>query len=200
MRARGRAWVYPSRTALLKTPHLSVGLTSSPPPGYPGLNRYRYVSLISAVHNGVHSIDHRFLQPGLHVCRLLCFAFNDHLIVAHENRHGVRTLVSTLPQEGQCQLQAVGSGALDRRVEAVGQPLDIHAAPSGERPGLRVATEPSLSLPLMPSPQTGVGFEEAPAVAGGFCQAHLHSVAPQSVGLETLRSHPVEQPEVDRLG
>src|SRR5215213_8672315 len=124
MRARGRAEVYPSRLALLKTSYLSVRLTSSPTPGYPDLDLYRYVSLIRAVQNGVHAVDHRFLQPGHYVCRLLCFALDNHLIVANEHWHSLWALAPVFPQqEGQRQLQAVGSGPLDRCVKAVGQLL-----------------------------------------------------------------------------
>jgi hypothetical protein len=40
-------------------------LTSfSPTSGYSTLDLYWYVSLIHAVHNGVHTFDHRLLQPG----------------------------------------------------------------------------------------------------------------------------------------
>ena len=71
---------------------------------------------------------------------LLCVALDDHLVVADENRHGPWTLVPTLPQQGQRQLQAVGAGPLNWCVETVGQPLDIRAAPAGKRSGICVAT------------------------------------------------------------
>ena len=60
-----------------------MGLTSSPTPGYPGLDLYRYVSLIRAVHNGVHAVDHRLLQPDLYVRCPFRFALNDYLIVCY---------------------------------------------------------------------------------------------------------------------
>jgi hypothetical protein len=88
------------------------------------------VSLIRAVHNGVDFVDHRFFQPGLYVCRLLCFAFNDYLIVTHENRHCFRTLAPAFPQQGQRQLQAISPGSLDRSIEAVGQLLNIRTTPA----------------------------------------------------------------------
>src|SRR5215217_7230664 len=125
-----------ARPALLKTLPLNTGLTSfSPTRRYPSLDLYRYVYLIRAVQNGIHPFDHRLLQPVLHVHRLLCITLDDHLVVADEYRHGPETLVPTLPQKRQCQLQAVGSRALDRSVEAVREPLDAHTTPACERPG-----------------------------------------------------------------
>jgi hypothetical protein len=74
------------------------------------------VSLIHAVHDRVHSFDHRPFQPSLCGGCLLCVALDDHLVVADEDRPGLRTLVTALPQEGQGQLQAIGCGTLNRRV------------------------------------------------------------------------------------
>ncbi len=68
--------------------------------GLPSLDFYRYVYLTRAVQNYVHSFDHRSFQPNLYIRRLLCFALDDHLVVAGEDRHSSRTLVPTLPQEG----------------------------------------------------------------------------------------------------
>jgi hypothetical protein len=93
-----------------------IGLTSvSPTSGYPTIDLYRYVHFIHAVHDGIHPFDHRLLQPGLCVHRAFCIALDDYLVVADENRYGRWTLVPTLPQKRQCQLQAVGCGSLDRR-------------------------------------------------------------------------------------
>jgi hypothetical protein len=64
-------------------------LTSfSPKSGYPNFDLYRYAYLTRAVHNGVHTLNHRLLQPNLCVRRLLCVALDDHFIVADENRDG----------------------------------------------------------------------------------------------------------------
>jgi hypothetical protein len=41
--------------------------------------------------------------------------------VADEHQYGPGIIVPTLPQEGKRQLQAVGSGSLDGRIEAVGR-------------------------------------------------------------------------------
>jgi hypothetical protein len=79
-----------------------------------------HTHLACAVHNRVHAFDHRLLQPGLHTRRLLCVALDDYLVVADKNWHSTWTLVPALPQESQRQLQAVGCGALDRSVKAVG--------------------------------------------------------------------------------
>jgi hypothetical protein len=51
----------------------------------------------------------------------------------------------------------------------------------------------------VPPLQPGIGSEEAPAVEGGFSQAHLYAVAFQGVGLKPFCSYSTEQPEVDRL-
>ncbi len=112
-------------------------LTSfSPTSGYPSLDLYRYVYLVRAVQNCLHPFDHRLLQPSLCVRCLLCVALNDYLVVCHKDRCGTGTLVPTLPQKRQRQLQSVSCGPLDRSVEAVGQPLDVCAASASERPGL----------------------------------------------------------------
>jgi hypothetical protein len=56
----------PPRSPLLKTLPLNTELTSfSPTSGYPGLDLYRYLYLVCAVQDYVHSFDHRLLQPGL---------------------------------------------------------------------------------------------------------------------------------------
>src|SRR5215203_7088468 len=114
--------------------------TVSPTHGYPSLDLDRHGCPTRAINDGVHPFDHHPLQPSLYVCRLLCFALDDHLIVADEDWHGPWTFVPTLPQQGQRQLQAVGSGSLDRCVEAVCQPLHVHPPPASERPGLGMAT------------------------------------------------------------
>ena len=94
-----------------------MGLTSiSPTSGYPGLDLYGYVYLVRTVQNCLYPFGHRLLQPGLYVRRLLCITLDDHLVVADEDRPGLRTLVTALPQEGQGQLQAIGCGTLNRRV------------------------------------------------------------------------------------
>ena len=95
-------------------------LTSfSPTSVYPSLDLDRHGYLARVAYNGVHPFGHRSSQPGLCVRRLLYVTFDDHLIVADENRYGPWTLARTLLQESQRQLQAVGCGSLDRRVEAV---------------------------------------------------------------------------------
>jgi hypothetical protein len=71
----------------------------SPACGYPRLNLYRHGCFARVVHNGIHPVDHRFLHPGLYVCRLLCITLNHHLVVTHENRYGPWTLVPALPQQ-----------------------------------------------------------------------------------------------------
>ena len=73
-------------------------LTSfSPTRGYPGLNLHRYVYLIRAVQNCVHPFDHRLLQPGLCIHRLLYVALDYYLVVANEYRDGSWALASALP-------------------------------------------------------------------------------------------------------
>jgi hypothetical protein len=52
------------------------------------------------VHDRVHPIDHRLLQPDLCVRRLIGVALDDHLVVAGYDRYGPGTLVPTLPYEG----------------------------------------------------------------------------------------------------
>jgi hypothetical protein len=61
---------------------------------------YRYMYLVRAVQNYLHPFDHHLPQPSLCIGRLVYDAFHDYLVVAHEDRHGSRTLSSTLPQEG----------------------------------------------------------------------------------------------------
>jgi hypothetical protein len=73
-----------------------------PTSAYPSLDLYWYTYPIRAIHNGVHPFDHRFLQPGLCVRRLLCIALDHHLVVADEDQHGPWALVLTLPQESVC--------------------------------------------------------------------------------------------------
>src|SRR5215204_5581551 len=112
-------------------------LTSvSPTSSYPGFDLDRYARPTRAVHNGVHTFNHRLLQPALSLFASIFVALDDHLVVANKDRHGPWTLIPTLPQEDQRKLQAVGAGALDRGVQSVGQLLDVHAAPAGKRPGL----------------------------------------------------------------
>src|SRR5215218_62604 len=53
---------------------------------------------------------------------------------------------------------------------------------------------------LMPPLQSGIGLEQALAVKASFFGAHLYFVALVGVDPKPLCSHPVEQPEVDRLG
>src|SRR5918999_1668605 len=111
----------------------------SPTSGYTSLDLYRNGCPACDIHNGVHPFDHGLLHLGLCPRPLPCVALDDYLVMADEYRHGSRTFASSLPQKRQCQLQAVGCGSLDRGVEAVGQPLDAHPAPAGERPGLGMA-------------------------------------------------------------
>jgi hypothetical protein len=115
--------LYPLRGRLdrLKTLPVNIGLTSvSPTSGYPTLDFYRYMYLVRAVHDGIHPFDHRLLQPALGLFASILVALDNYFVVADENRHGLRTLVSSLPQQGQYEFQAVGCDSLDRRVEAVG--------------------------------------------------------------------------------
>jgi hypothetical protein len=104
-------------------------LTSfSPTSVYPSLDLYRHLCLARAVYNGVHPVNHRLLQPALGLFSSILVALDDHLVVAHQDWHGSQKLASTLPQESQRKLQTIGSGTLNRSVEAVRQPLDVHAA------------------------------------------------------------------------
>src|SRR5918995_2104526 len=169
----------------------------SPTPGYPSLDLHRYGYLSRAVQDYVHPFDHRLLQPDLCGGCLLCVALNDHLVMADEDRHGSGTLASALPQQGQRQLQTVGSGTLDRGVEAVGYLSGVHAAPANKRSGFYVATLPRPPFVIVPVLESGVGIEETSAVDGGLLQVHMHSVALEGVRPKPLCSHPVEQPEVD---
>jgi hypothetical protein len=70
----------------------------SPSSDYPSLHLDWYVYLVRVVHDGVHPFDHRFLQLSLCVRRLFYLARDDHLVVAHKDRHGSRTPIPTLPQ------------------------------------------------------------------------------------------------------
>jgi hypothetical protein len=159
-------------------------LTSiSPTSGYPGLDLYGYVYLVRTVQNCLYPFGHRLLQPGLCVRRLFCITLDDHLVVTNEYWHGPWTLVPTIPQQGQRQLQTIGSGTLDRSVEAVGQPLNVLAAPAGERPGLGISAQPGSPFVIVPSLYTGVGLEEAPTVKGSLFRAHLYPIALESIGL-----------------
>src|SRR5215208_1339992 len=138
--------------------------------------------LTCAVQNCVHPFNHRLLYPGLYIRCLLSVALDDYLVVAGEDRHGPRALAPTLPQQGQRQLQTIGSGTLDRSVEAVGQPLNVLAAPAGERPGLGISAQPGSPFVIVPSLYTGVGLEEAPTVKGSLFRAHLYPIALESIG------------------
>jgi Domain of unknown function (DUF2382) len=73
----------------------------TPTSDYPSFDLYRYVYLVRAIHDGVHPLNHRLLQPGLYIRRLFCVTLDDHLVVADEHRHCARTLASSLPQQGQ---------------------------------------------------------------------------------------------------
>src|SRR5215216_1219609 len=121
-----------------------------PTSGYPSLDLYRYVYLVRAVQNCLHPFDHRLLQPSLCVCGLLCVALDNHLVVTDKDWHSTWALAPTLPQKRQCQLQAVCSGSLDGSVEAVGQPLDVHAAPAGRRPGFVISALPDSPFVIVP--------------------------------------------------
>jgi hypothetical protein len=116
---------------------LNIGLPSflglpsfSPTPGYPSCDLDRHEWLAGAVQNCLHPFDHRLLQPGLCGRRLLRVALDNHLVVTDEYRLGPWTLFPTLPQKCQRQLQAIGSGSLDRTVDTVGQLLDVFTAPA----------------------------------------------------------------------
>jgi hypothetical protein len=61
-------------------------ITFSPTPSYPSLDLYWHEPLTSAVHNGVHPLDHRPFQPSLCFSRLVRVALDDNLVVAHEDR------------------------------------------------------------------------------------------------------------------
>jgi len=63
-------------------------ISFSPTPGYPSLNLHRYVYLVRAVQNCLHPFYHRSLEPVLSLFNLVCVYFDDHLVVADENRHG----------------------------------------------------------------------------------------------------------------
>src|SRR3712207_6195750 len=89
--------------------------------------------LTNAVQGDVHPFNHRACQPSNCARRLICIALDDHLVVTDENRHGSWALAPTFPKKSQGQLQAIGSRSLNRRIGAVGQLLDVHAAPSSER-------------------------------------------------------------------
>jgi hypothetical protein len=52
------------------------------------------------------------------------------LVVADVYQHSPLVLGPTLSQQSARKLQTVSSGALDWSIEAVGQPLDVHAASS----------------------------------------------------------------------
>jgi hypothetical protein len=65
----------------------------------PSLYLYRCVYLVRVVQDYIHPFDHRLLQPGLYVRRLLYIALDHHLVVAHEDRHDPWALVPTLSQE-----------------------------------------------------------------------------------------------------
>jgi hypothetical protein len=68
--------------------HLNIGPASfSLTCGYPSLYLYRCVYLVRVVQDYIHPFDHRLLQPGLYVRRLLYIAFDHHLVVADENWH-----------------------------------------------------------------------------------------------------------------
>jgi hypothetical protein len=84
----------------LKT--LRPGVDQFPSPVYPSLYFYCYVYVIRAVQNGVHAFHHCLFQPNLRVDGSFCVALDNHLVVAHEHRHGPRTLAPTLLQEGEC--------------------------------------------------------------------------------------------------
>jgi hypothetical protein len=98
----------------------SKQVTFSPTSGYPSPDLYRCVYFVRAVNNGVHTFDHRLLQPALGLFASILVALDYYLVVTNEYRHGSWTLVPTLPQESQRQLQALGSCSLNRGVEAVG--------------------------------------------------------------------------------
>lgn len=141
----------PPRPSFLKTSRLVPRLTSlSPTSGYPTFDLYLYVSLDCAVQNCLQPSNHRLLQPSLCVCCLLCVALDANLVVVDEYQHSPLVLIPTLSQQSERKLQTVGSGALDWSIEAVGQPLDVHAASSlwaygalGERRGESLAALPS---------------------------------------------------------
>src|SRR5829696_5792799 len=57
---------------------LNIGLPSfSPTPGYPSFDLHRHVALVCAVQDGLPPFDHRLLQPGLYVHRLLDVTLDD---------------------------------------------------------------------------------------------------------------------------
>ncbi|MDW8244906.1 MAG: hypothetical protein RMJ88_17025, partial [Thermogemmata sp.] len=75
----------------------------------------------------LHSVKHGLPQPGRCRFSLLLRAFN-HDFVVH-GQHGKRpgAVVPPLPQQAQCGLQPVGPRALHRRIEPLGEPLDVPA-------------------------------------------------------------------------
>jgi hypothetical protein len=70
----------------------------TPTSDYPSFDLYRYVYLVRAIHDGVHPLNHRLLQPGLYVRHLFCAALDDYLVMADEYRHSSGTLASVLLQ------------------------------------------------------------------------------------------------------
>src|SRR5215207_11496396 len=91
-------WNLTASSQFPQDPVSGIGLTSfSPTSGYPSLDLYRHVYFIHTPQNRLHPFNHRILQPGSYVRRLLCVALDDYLVMAHENRHGTWALVPTLP-------------------------------------------------------------------------------------------------------
>src|SRR5215203_4785175 len=136
----------------------------SPTPSYPHLYLSRYIYLTRLVHDDVHPFDHPLLQPLLRLLGLVGVTLDDHLIVPDKHRDGPGALAVLWER----QLQTISCGTLDRGVEAIGQPVDVHSTSAGEGPGLGFTKPPSSPFTIVPPPQTGIGLEEAPAVEGSF--------------------------------
>jgi hypothetical protein len=115
----------------------------TPTTGYPSVDLYQNGCIARAVHNGVHSFDHRLLQPRLCVRRLFCVALNNYLVVANKDWHNPRTLVPAFPQEGQRQLQAVGSGSFESGA-------GLRGCPANDVPYAKFATQGHLLYKLGP--------------------------------------------------
>src|SRR5215208_2885300 len=139
-----------------------------PTPNYPHLYLSRYIYLTRLVHDDVHPFDHRLLQPLLRLLGLVGVTLDDHLIVADKHRDGPGALAPSLPKGGERQLQTIICSSLDRSVEAVCQPVDVHTTSAREGPGLGFTKPPGSLFTIVPPPQAGVGLEETPAVEGGF--------------------------------
>ena len=121
----------------------------------------------------------------------------DDLVMDREHRHRRRDGCPVRPQPGQRPLEDVGARPLDRRVQFFGELADPMPRPSRQGVGRDLAVCAERDARLADRDRSG---RTAAETATASCLAQRHAVVVLGVRPQPLGTHPVEQPEVQRLG